>query len=106
MEAWHDISTNVNASGRIRVMSTSTAPEALTQALTGCCDPAQQPLTEEQAEQIARVFKALADPSRVKLYSLIASAAPAGMCACGLTEPVGLSQPTDAHHLHLPVHGG
>ncbi|WP_277050994.1 ArsR/SmtB family transcription factor [Ruania albidiflava] len=87
-------------------MATSTAPEALTQALTGCCDPAQQPLTDEQAEQIARVFKALADPSRVKLYSLIAAAAPAEMCACDLTEPVGLSQPTVSHHMKLLVDAG
>jgi len=87
-------------------MTTSTTPEALAQALTGCCNPEQQPLTDEQAEQIARVFKALGDPNRVKLYSLIAAAAPEEMCACDLTQPVGLSQPTVSHHMKLLVDAG
>lgn len=87
-------------------MATSTAPEVLAEALAGCCNPTRQPLTDEEAAQVARVFRALADPGRVKLYSLIAAAAPKEMCACDLTGPVGLSQPTVSHHLKLLVDAG
>ncbi len=87
-------------------MTTSTAPEILADALAGCCNPAGQPLTDEQAGQLARVFKALGDPNRVKLYSLIAASASGEMCVCDLTEPVGLSQPTVSHHMKLLVDAG
>ncbi|WP_147918257.1 ArsR/SmtB family transcription factor [Ruania zhangjianzhongii] len=87
-------------------MTIGTAPELLADALSGCCNPAQQPLTDEHAELIARVFKALGDPTRVKLYSLIGGSAPGEMCACDLTEPVGLSQPTVSHHMKLLVDAG
>ena len=84
----------------------TTAPESLTEALADCCNPSQQPLGDEQAERIAQVFKALGDPARVKLYSLIAAAAPDEVCACDLTEPIGLSQPTVSHHMKLLVTAG
>lgn len=87
-------------------MTTSTAPDALADSLSGCCNPAQQPLTGEVAEQVARVFKALADPARVTLYSLIAAAVPDRVCACDLTGPVGLSQPTVSHHMKVLVDAG
>ncbi|WP_342372402.1 metalloregulator ArsR/SmtB family transcription factor [Propioniciclava soli] len=87
-------------------MTTSTAPEILADALAGCCNTAGQPLTDEQAGQLARVFKALGDPNRVKLYSLIAASASGEMCVCDLTEPVGLSQPTVSHHMKLLVDAG
>lgn len=74
-------------------------------ALDACCDPAQQPLSDDQAAEIARIFKALAEPARVKLYSLIAAAADE-VCACDLTEPVGLSQPTISHHMKQLVEAG
>lgn len=49
--------------------------------------------------QLARILKALADPARLQLLTLIRSAGEA--CACDLTEPVGLSQPTVSHHLKV-----
>ncbi|TQL51758.1 ArsR/SmtB family transcription factor [Ornithinicoccus hortensis] len=88
-------------------MTTSaTTPELLTEALNGCCNPAGQPLTDQQAERVARIFKALGDPTRVKLYSLIAASASGEMCVCDLTGLVGLSQPTVSHHLKLLVDAG
>lgn len=87
-------------------MTTPAAPEMLADALTVCCHPVGQPLTDDQAEQVARVFKALGDPSRVKLYSLIAASASGEMCVCDLTGPVGLSQPTVSHHMKLLVDAG
>src|SRR5699024_357252 len=55
------------------------------------------------AQDLARVFKALGDPTRVKLMSLIAGSSAGEMCVCDLTEPVGLSQPTVSHHMKLLV---
>ncbi|CAN5401050.1 MAG: helix-turn-helix transcriptional regulator [Nocardioidaceae bacterium] len=59
-----------------------------------------------QAEALAQVFKALSDPTRVRLVSLIAAHAGAEACVCELTEPVGLSQPTVSHHLKQLVEAG
>jgi ArsR family transcriptional regulator len=58
------------------------------------------------AAQLARAFKALGDPTRVRLVSLIAAQPGGEACVCDLTEPVGLSQPTVSHHLKLLVEAG
>ena len=52
------------------------------------------------------MFKALGDPTRVKLLSLIAASPDREACICDLTEPVGLSQPTVSHHMKLLVEAG
>lgn len=59
-----------------------------------------------RAEQLARVFKALGDPARVRLLSLIAAEERREACICDLTEPVGLSQPTVSHHMKQLVEAG
>ncbi|MEE1752852.1 ArsR/SmtB family transcription factor [Streptomyces sp. SP18CS02] len=66
----------------------------------GCC-PAllTTPLDEEQATGLAKVFKALGDPVRLRLLSMIASRAGGEICVCDLTPAFGLSQPTISHHL-------
>lgn len=84
-------------------MTISPTTEVLTKALDTCCASAGQPLTDQQAERIARVFKALGDPTRVKLYSLIATSISGEMCVCDLTGLVGLSQSTVSHHMKLLV---
>jgi len=72
-----------------------------------CCSPlTREPMTSEQAEQVAPMLKALADPVRLRLMSLIASHDGAEACVCDLTEPVGLSQPTVSHHLKVLVDAG
>ncbi|QZY43916.1 MULTISPECIES: ArsR/SmtB family transcription factor [Mycolicibacterium] len=58
------------------------------------------------AEGLAATFKALADPARVKLLSLIAAARDGEACICDLTAPLGLSQPTVSHHMKLLVDAG
>ena len=63
-------------------------------------------LTTGQAETMARVFKALGDPTRVRLLSLIAASEDGEACICDLTEPVGLSQPTVSHHMSKLVEAG
>ncbi len=60
----------------------------------------------EDARRLARMFKALGDPTRVRLLSLIAARPDGEACVCDLTEPVGLSQPTVSHHMRLLVDAG
>ncbi|MBO8195598.1 helix-turn-helix transcriptional regulator [Streptomyces oryzae] len=76
--------------------------EVLGQDVEGCC-PAllTAPLAEEQAAELAKVFKALGDPIRLRLLSMIASRAGGEVCVCDLTPHFGLSQPTVSHHLKL-----
>lgn len=68
--------------------------------------PKCAPIDGAEAERIAKVFKALGDPTRVKLLSMITASSAGEMCACDLTEPVGLSQPTVSHHMKLLVDAG
>lgn len=72
-----------------------------------CCSPVTGGvLTTDEAERIARTFKALSDPTRVRLLSLIAASGAGEACICDLTAPVGLSQPTVSHHMKLLVDAG
>ena len=67
-----------------------------------CCSPlSAQPLTMEQAEQVAPLMKALADPVRLRLMSLVASHEGGEACVCDLTGPFDVSQPTISHHLKV-----
>ncbi len=67
-----------------------------------CCTPLlQAPLTEAEARSLAQVLKALADPARLRIISLIAARPGAEACNCELVEPLGLSQPTVSHHLRV-----
>ena len=59
------------------------------------------PLGEDQAVDLARVFKALSDPVRLRLLSLIASHAGGEACVCDLTDVFDLSGPTISHHLKV-----
>lgn len=67
-----------------------------------CCSPlAAQPLTMEQAEQVAPLLKALADPVRLRLMSLVASHEGGEACVCELHDAFSLSQPTISHHMKV-----
>ena len=67
-----------------------------------CCPPlAAEPLSREQAELVAPLLKALADPVRLRLMSLIASHPGGEACVCDLTGAFDLSQPTISHHLKV-----
>jgi len=63
-------------------------------------------LTEAEAEQLAVAFKALADPVRLRLLSLIASAPGGTACSCDLEGPVGKTQSTVSHHLSVLADAG
>ena len=79
---------------------------ATVEAPIACCAPLAAPLLNEQeALATAELFKALADPARVRIVNLLAiSSEP--VCACELYEPLGLSQPTVSHHLKKLVEAG
>ena len=66
--------------------------------ISPCCAPR---LDKTAAEDLAAIFKALADPGRLRLLSFIAAQPEAEACVCHLTEPSGLSQPTVSHHLKV-----
>lgn len=67
-----------------------------------CCEPLSGPvMDEDEAADLARVFKALADPVRLRLLNLIASAKGGEACVCDLTVPFALSAPTISHHLKI-----
>lgn len=85
-------------------MSTSPAIEK-TAELATCCIQGEA-IDDAVAQDLARVFKALGDPTRIKLMSMIAGSSEGEMCVCDLTEPVGLSQPTVSHHMKLLVEAG
>lgn len=85
------------------------APPAPEPALdwVACCTPlTREPLTAENAQRLAAVLKAIAEPTRLRLLSLVAGHADGEACICELTEPVGLSQPTVSHHMKTLVEAG
>jgi ArsR family transcriptional regulator, arsenate/arsenite/antimonite-responsive transcriptional repressor len=76
--------------------------EVIGQGADGCCDAlASAPLDDERAAQLAKVFKALGDPVRLRLLSMIASREGGEVCVCEMTPAFDLSQPTISHHLKL-----
>jgi ArsR family transcriptional regulator, arsenate/arsenite/antimonite-responsive transcriptional repressor len=67
-----------------------------------CCSPQTgEPLSANEAAELARVFKAIADPVRLRLLSLIASHAGGEACVCDLTGAFALTGPTISHHLKV-----
>lgn len=79
----------------------------LVDQLGACCaSPAGEAISTEEAEVAAAVFKALAEPARVRLLSLIGSAGPEGACVCDLNEAIALAQPTVSHHLKVLLNAG
>jgi ArsR family transcriptional regulator len=82
-------------------------PRSLIADLTDCCGSVTgQVLDSATAERLAAVLKALAEPTRLRLVSLVAAHEGAEACVCELTDPVGLSQPTVSHHLKILVDVG
>ena len=86
---------------------TSSVTRAPAAGVEVCCSPLTGGiLADAAAEQLAATFKAMADPARVKLLSLIAASENGEACVCDLTVPLGLSQPTVSHHMKLLVGAG
>jgi ArsR family transcriptional regulator len=77
-------------------------------ATSACCTPPllREPITASQAADLAHKLKALADPTRLRLVSMVAAREGGEACVCELTEPLGLTQPTISHHLKILVEAG
>ena len=72
-----------------------------------CCAPlVGEPIAPQDAVGLATVLKAIADPARLRLLSLVAAHENGEACACDLTGPLGLAQPTVSHHLKTLVDAG
>lgn len=70
--------------------------------LAACCSPlTREPIGARSAESMARSLKALAEPARLRIISMVAAHRDGEACVCDLTEPLGLSQPTVSHHLKV-----
>ncbi len=77
-----------------------------TPTAVACCGMLGTPtLSGSEAEATAEVFRALADPARVRIVNILATTG-APVCVCNLTEPLGLSQPTVSHHLKKLLEAG
>jgi len=76
-------------------------------AAATCSAPlVKEPIGQAEAERLAVTMKALADPARLRLLSIVASSAEQEACVCDLIEPIGLSQPTVSHHLKVLTEAG
>lgn len=72
-----------------------------------CCAPLSAPtLSSAEAAATAGLFKALADPARVRIVNVLAIAEGEPVCICNLVEPLGLSQPTVSHHMKKLLDAG
>jgi ArsR family transcriptional regulator len=81
-------------------------------ALAGCCAPlseaplSEAPLSEDDAVVLAGRLKAVADPARLRLISLVLASPGHEACICDLVSPLGLTQPTVSHHMKVLVDAG
>src|SRR5215216_1907570 len=76
----------------------------MSRVTTDCCSVLDEPITDAHAVELAQAFAALADPVRLRLFSMIAAAG--GACSCDLIEPIGKSQPTVSHHTKVLADAG
>ena len=78
----------------------------ISDAVTECCPVLDTPLSEDEAEDLARRLKALAEPTRLRILSLVATSPGGEACVCQLVGPLGVSQPTVSHHLRVLTDAG
>lgn len=82
-------------------MAQRTAPKL---TMADCCSVLTEPIADAPAAELAKGYAALADPVRLRLFSMIASAGTC--CSCDLVEPIGKSQPTVSHHTKVLADAG
>lgn len=91
-------------------MTTTTVTAAAgvdaTSAAEECCTLSAGPVDSVDAERISARLKALSDPTRLQLLSHVAAQGCDSVCACDLTAPLGISQPTVSHHMKKLVDAG
>jgi ArsR family transcriptional regulator len=75
--------------------------------VTACCSPLTgETMSQDNAVSLSSSLRALADPARLRIISMVAAHDGAEACVCDLTEPLGLQQPTVSHHLKILVDAG
>jgi ArsR family transcriptional regulator, arsenate/arsenite/antimonite-responsive transcriptional repressor len=82
------------------------AMQAIATIAATCPPLLQGPLDEDEAKHLAQALRAIADPARLRLLSLIQAQPNSEACVCHLTDPLGLSQPTVSHHLKVLLQAG
>lgn len=83
------------------------APPAVEPTASACCSPITGGvMTDEEAGSLAVKFKAMGDPTRIRLLSMVAAAEGGEACVCDMNEQLDLSQATVSHHLGLLVKAG
>ncbi|WP_157006210.1 ArsR/SmtB family transcription factor [Agromyces laixinhei] len=87
-------------------MSTTLLPVIQPEAVACCTPLTSEAIDAERADDLAKKLKALADPTRLRLVSIVAASEGGEACVCDLIEPVGLSQPTVSHHLKILMEAG
>jgi ArsR family transcriptional regulator len=75
--------------------------------VTACCAPlTREAMSAANADKLARSLRAIADPARLRVISMVAAHDGQEACVCDLTEPLGLGQSTVSHHLKVLVDAG
>ena len=101
-----DVATDIGIC-QYRCVSKSLRSLTVLDQTVACCAPlSREPLSEEQALQVAPQLKALADPVRLRLVSLVLSHQGGEACVCDLNDAFDLSQPTISHHLKVLYESG
>jgi ArsR family transcriptional regulator, arsenate/arsenite/antimonite-responsive transcriptional repressor len=90
----------------LTLVGAPTGDDTCTPAAVACCAPlGASTLAPGEAEATAALFKALADPHRVRIINQLANS-PEPVCACDFEAPLGLAQPTVSHHLRKLTDAG
>ncbi|MDF2094232.1 metalloregulator ArsR/SmtB family transcription factor [Knoellia sp. 3-2P3] len=84
----------------------TTTPHAVTGTASQCGATAPAPIARGEAERRATLLKAVADPARLQLLSIVRASESGEACVCDMADAVGLSQPTVSHHLKVLVDAG
>jgi ArsR family transcriptional regulator len=101
-----DLDKSICVDTLILIDANGATPMTTTDTAIACCAPLATPaLGPEEAAATAELFRALADPARVRIVNLLATSG-GPVCACELYDPLGLAQPTVSHHLKKLVEAG
>ena len=101
------MNVDMNSAAATSLPSTTTTTTNTTATTATCCGSVSgDALTDGEATELAAAFKALADPVRLRLVSIIATSPTGEVCACDLPDSLDRSQPTVSHHLTLLVSVG
>jgi ArsR family transcriptional regulator len=88
------------------VTTISTSPQVLAGPGSRCGASAPRPISRGEAERQAALLKAVADPARLQLLSIVKASDSGEACVCDMADAVGLTQPTVSHHLRVLVEAG